>query len=68
MEMLDDLAMPAHFLMALVASGCSSCSSQEMGRSSTVSGHDSLGQTPCLKRRSFCWRVRGVVSIASSIR
>ena len=58
MEVLDDLARPAHFLRALVANGCSSPSSQEMGRSSTVRGHDILGQTPYLKRRSFCWRVR----------
>ena len=58
---------PDHFLRALVAFGCSSRSSQEMGNSSIISGQDSMGQTPNLNSQSFCWRVREAVSMASII-
>jgi len=68
MEVFADLASPAHLLRALVAKGCSSRSSQVIGKCSTSRDHDSLGQTPCLKSLSFCWRVKGVPSIADNIR
>ena len=67
MEVFEDEAKPDHFLRALVAIGCISRSNQEMGNSSIISGQDSLGQTPNLKSRSFCWRVRGAMSMASII-
>ena len=68
MEVLEDLVKPAHFFRALVANGFSSRSSHVMGRSSTNKDHVSLGQTHCLKRRSFCWRVSGASSINPNIR
>ena len=67
MEVFEDEAKPDNFWRALVAIGCSSRSSQEMGNSSIISGQESLGQTPNLKSRSFCWRVREAVSMASII-
>ena len=67
MEVFADLARRAHLLRVLVAKGCSSRSSQVIGKCSTSREHDSLGETPCLKSLSFCWRVKGVQLIADSI-
>ena len=66
-DTFDGLARPAHFFRALVASGCRSFSSQEMGKSSTIRGYDSLEQTPNLNKRNFCCRVRGTSSMEASI-
>ena len=67
MEVFADLARRAHLLRVLVAKGCSSRSSQVIRKCSTSRERDSLGETPCLKSLSFCWRVKGVQLIADSI-
>ena len=50
MDVLEDLARPAHFFGTLVARDCSSRSSHVIWKTLTSRGHDSLGQTPCLKK------------------
>ena len=67
-DILEDLVRPAHFFRAFIARGCTSHSNHIIGKSSTSRAYESLGKTRCLKSWIFCGRVRGVSSIAVSIR
>ena len=65
---IADLATPDHFSRKSVASASAFFSTHDMGSSSIVRSRERHGHTPNLYKRSFCFLVRGHVSILWSIR